>query len=203
MTRRLVLLDIVVLFSIGVPWLAVPAFLEAIQAPFSEVASTSISLMAVVMVCAFIWSFVIRGKVEARTGSPTGPGEGRIAYLAFLGFFWSLIDDGPVDFDSVSTWPEVTSGLQHTITEVVLHLLTAAFMYLTVREALNGKRVASRKALQISILTLAAFWAAYFQNTPLEIVQRVAQSAWYPLDIVEHALSLALFYLAIRTCTSS
>jgi len=198
------LLDIVVLALIEVPWLAVPAYLEAIQAPFSEVAATSLPLMAVVLVCAFSWSFLIRGRVAPKTEPQSASGEGRIAFFAFMGYFWSLVDDAPVYFDSVSTWPEVTSGLQHTLTEVILHLLTAAFMYLAIREAIGGRGIASfRKALQVSVLTAAAFWAAYFQNTPLEFVQAVARNAWYPLDFVEHVASVGLLYFAIRECGSS
>jgi hypothetical protein len=203
LTQRLVVYDVVVLSLIEVPWLAVPAYLELIQVPYSEVAATSLPLMAVVLSCAFLWSFVVRGRFVSRTDPPSKSIQGRIAFFAFMGYFWSLIDDGPVNFDSVSTWPEVTSGFQHILLEVILHVLTASFFYLSVREALKGEKIASlRKTFQVFLLTLAALWAAYFQNTPLEIVQVVARNGWYPLDFLEHAVSVALFYFAIRTSAS-
>lgn len=203
MASRIVLLDITVLFCIGVPWLAIPAYLEALQVPFSEVATASLSLMVVVLICAFSWSFVIRGRLVSKTEPPDEFGEARVAFFAFMAYFWSLVDDAPVGFDSISTWPEVTSGFQHTLTEVILHVLTAAFMFLAMRGAVGRIGIAPvRKELQVSILAIAAFWASYFQNTPWGIVQVVARNAWYPLDFAEHAVSLALLYFAIRTARS-
>jgi hypothetical protein len=154
--------------------------------------------MAVVLLSALLWSFVLRPRLASRAGGPGEGREGRIAFFAFMGYFWSLVDDGPVNFDSVSTWPEVTSGLHHTVTEVILHVLTAAFMYLAVREAVAGRRITTaRRLIGVSVLAVAAFWAAYFQNTPLEAVQLLMRTAWYQLDFVEHAVSVLLLYLAI------
>jgi hypothetical protein len=42
LTKRLVLLDIVVLFLVEVPWLAVPAYLAATQVPYRQVAAISL-----------------------------------------------------------------------------------------------------------------------------------------------------------------
>jgi len=186
---------------IEVPWLAVPAYLAATQVPYRQVAASSLPLMAVVLVCAVLWSFVIRGRFASRPSPPRESGGGRIAFFVFMAYFWSLVDDGPVDFDSVHIWPGVPPVLQHPLSEVFLHVLTLAFMYLAIRQALSGKGAAPlRKTLQVSILTLAAFWASYFQNTPLEALPLVVQNAWYPLDFLEHAVSVALLYLAIRAC---
>jgi len=204
LARRLVLLDIGVLSLIEVSWLTIPAYLAANQVPYRAVAATSLPLMAIVLACAVLWSFSIRGKFASRWRLPRDSGDGRIVFYAFVAYFWSIVDDSPVDFDSVHIWPQVPSGLQHPLTEVLLHVLTAAFMCLVIRQALAGRGVAPlHNALQASILTLAAFWASYFQNTPLEVVQSLAQNAWYPLDFVEHAMSVALLYLAVRACGSS
>jgi hypothetical protein len=203
LASRLVLVDIIALSTIEVPWLAVPAYLDALQVPFSEVASTSSSLMALVLLGAVSWSFVIRGKLASRSDPLPEAEDGRLVFFAFIGYFWSLVDDAPVSFDSVYTWPAVTSGFQHILTEVLLHILTAVFFYLAIREAAKGRSIASpRKVRQVILLTLGAFWASYFQNTPLEAVQLVARNAWYPLDIVEHVVSVALLYFAIRTYMS-
>ena len=84
----------------------------------------------------------------------------RIALFVFLAYFWSIVDDGPVFFDSVLTWPEVTRfhpATPHIFLEVLLHALTLLFMALAVREALGGTRPPLPKALGVVVLALIAF----------------------------------------------
>jgi hypothetical protein len=122
----------------------------------------------------------------------------RTLLFAFIAYFWSLVDDAPVNFDSVFTWPEVTSGSHHIFMEIVLHTLTIVFLYLTIREALKGTTITQWKTFKVSLLTFIAFVLSYAQNIPLSAIQAIVVNEWYPLDIIEHVTSMIFFYLAIR-----
>lgn len=185
---------------VGTLWLIVPAYLELLQSPFALVSEVALLEMPIVLVSALLWCFALRGRVGSRIATVGSKEGGRLLFFAFMAYFWSLIDDGPVGFDSVFTWPEVTSGLQHTFLEILLHALTLGFMYLAIREALKGTGLASGGRVKVSLLVLAAFWASYAQNTPLSWVQALTASNWYALDAVEHTVSVAFFALAIRQC---
>lgn len=145
-------------------------------------------------------------------------GGRRIVWFAFMAYIWSITEDAPVYLDSVFTWPEVTSGLQHLFLEVVIHLLTLLFMFLTIREAFrirkqrflvqrglkqhSGNELVSRptrsKLLLIYGLTLVAFISSYAQNLPLSSFESITGASWYGLDIVEHVISIGLLYAAVR-----
>ncbi len=121
--------------------------------------------------------------------------------FSFLALLWAVTDDAPVNLDSIYTWPEVTRVhpvAPHLIMEVVLHVLTVAFLVLAVRSASRGRRTAGRRTIVVWTLAFFAFVASYVQNIPLALVQQVVASSWYELDIVEHALAVALIYLAVR-----
>ncbi|MGD0637245.1 MAG: hypothetical protein ABSA72_04320 [Nitrososphaerales archaeon] len=125
----------------------------------------------------------------------------RIALFAFLALFWSLIDDAPVNFDSVLTWPEVTRthpAGPHDFMEILLHLLTIVFLCLALREALKGTSFTEEKALSISLLTAAAFVLSYAQNLPLDALRTVVENDWYQLDLAEHLASIFFLYVAVR-----
>src|SRR5579864_7858204 len=68
------------------------------------------------------WTVVIYAvALPAIAGSVAFLALGRRMYLfVFLAYLWSVTDDNPVNLDSIYTWPEVTSGLHHIITEVLL-----------------------------------------------------------------------------------
>jgi len=121
--------------------------------------------------------------------------------FAFLAYFWSLVDDKPVQFDSVLTWPEVTrfhpSG-PHIFMEFVLHALTIIFLSLAVIEGLKGTSLNVQKALKVFLLTLVAFVLSYAQNIPLDAVQSIVTQDWFQLDIIEHLASVLVFFFAIR-----
>lgn len=124
----------------------------------------------------------------------------RFLLFAFLGYFWSVVEDAPVYFDSVLTWPEVTRFhpfLPHLTLEVIFHLATFGFMFLSVREVLGGGIKPGRRALRIYLLLAFAFILAYAQNIPLDTVQSIVESSWYQLDIFEHLGSVVVFGLAL------
>ena len=125
----------------------------------------------------------------------------RIAIFAFLAFFWSLIDDAPVNFDSVLTWPEVTRvhpAGPHLFMEALLHVLTIVFLCLALREALKGTSLTGEKVFGVTLLTAAAFVLSYAQNLPLADLSTIVEQDWYQLDLAEHLASIALLYIAIR-----
>lgn len=125
----------------------------------------------------------------------------RVILLAFLAYFWSLVDDAPVSFDSVFSWPEVTRfhpATPHIFLEIVLHALTAAFLILAIREALKGTTSNRMTILEVSSLTLIAFVLSYAQNIPSAVVQTIVESGWYQLDVVEHIASVLFLYFAVR-----
>ena len=125
----------------------------------------------------------------------------RILLFAFLAYIWSIVDDAPVYFDSVLTWPEVTRfhpAEPHIFLEVLLHILTGVFLYLTIRESLKGTYISNIKILKVFILTSTAFVLSYAQNIPLSIFQTFVETGWYQLDAIEHVASIMFLILAVR-----
>ena len=190
--------DLAVLSLVGTLWLLVPAHLEEVHRPFSAVASASLIEMPLVIAAAFLWCFVLRTRIGAGARALAPERSGRLLFFAFMAYFWSLIDDGPVDFDSVLTWPEVTGGLQHIFLEVLLHALTLGFLWLALWEALKGSEVSAGRRLRVAALGLGSFWASYFQNTPFLALGNLPSGSWYPLDAAEHLVAVALLCLALR-----
>jgi hypothetical protein len=128
----------------------------------------------------------------------------RIVLFAFLAYFWAMVDDGPVFFDSVLTWPEVTRFhpfLPRLFMNIVIHALTALFLYLALRESIKGSGASLRKAPTVIVLTSAAFVVAYAQNVPLAAIQNAVDVSWYPFDIIEKSVSISLFCLALWLAT--
>jgi hypothetical protein len=124
----------------------------------------------------------------------------RIALFAFLAYFWAVVDDGPVFFDSVLTWPEVTRFhpfLPRLLMNIIIHALTALFLYLAMRESVKGTDTSLRKAPKIIVLIAAAFVTAYAQNIPLTVVQNLVDTSWYTFDIAEKSVSIFLFCAAV------
>jgi hypothetical protein len=126
--------------------------------------------------------------------------DDRFLLFAFLGYLWSVVDDAPVNFDSVFTWPEVTRLnplLPHLTLELLLHLATLGFMYLSVREVSGGALKLETGRLRIYMLLAISFLLSYFQNIPLHSVQSIARSSWYQLDVTEHIASVMVFGIAL------
>ena len=128
----------------------------------------------------------------------------RIALFAFLAYFWAMVDDGPVFFDSVLTWPEVTRFhpfLPRLFMNIVIHALTALFFYLAMRESTKDTGASLRKAPKVIILTSIAFVAAYAQNIPLTAIQNVVDTSWYAFDIAEKSASVFFFCVGVWQAT--
>jgi hypothetical protein len=124
-----------------------------------------------------------------------------ILLFAFLAYIWAVIDDAPIFFDSVLTWPEVTQFhpfLPRLFMNIVIHALTAVFMYLTIRQSIAGRHIGRWDAFKVVILTLVAFGLAYAQNIPIDAIQNLVLTSWYQFDITEKVASIFFFYLAIR-----
>jgi hypothetical protein len=146
------------------------------------------------------WTVIIYAvALPAIAGSATFLALGRRTYLfVFLAYLWSVTDDNPVNLDSVYTWPEVTSGLHHVIMEVLLHALTALFLWLAVREAFkDGGNLTSSRSFTASLLTIAAFGAASVSIIPLPSLQAAISTNWYQIDIVAHVISIGLMRASI------
>jgi hypothetical protein len=129
----------------------------------------------------------------------------RTLLFAFLALFWAVIDDRPIFFDSILTWPEVTRFhpfLPRLFMNIVIHALTALFLYLTIRESMKGTSVRLSKAPLVIILASAAFVLAFAQNIPLAVIQNVVQAgsnpaSWYPFDIEAKLSSIFFLCLAV------
>ena len=130
----------------------------------------------------------------------------RIMLYAYLGLIWAVLDDRPIFFDSVLTWPEVTRFnpfLPRLFMNVVIHALTVVFLYLSLREAAKGSRYGFWRSPRVLIPALFCLVLAYAQNVPLPVVQDVVQAGanpatWYPFDIVTKLLSLFFLYVALK-----
>jgi hypothetical protein len=130
----------------------------------------------------------------------------KVLLLASVGFYWSLVEDGPVYLDSVFTWPEVTRfnpAAPHLFLEVLYHVLTAVFFILALREAGRGIALERRELIAVTLLTFCAFVSAYAQNIPLSEIQNFVEMNWFLLDFIEHLLSAILLFVAIKVVIGS
>ncbi|MEM3638191.1 MAG: hypothetical protein QXX17_07470 [Conexivisphaerales archaeon] len=124
-------------------------------------------------------------------------GRIKIFAYAYLAYFFSLVDDAPVYFDSVLTWPEVTGGMQHIGLELILHILTLGFMLIALREAIKPISLLERRMILPNLLILIAFLLSYAQNIPLQPISSMVRGQWYLLDMLEHVISLFFFVSSI------
>lgn len=125
----------------------------------------------------------------------------RILLFAFLAYIWAVVDDAPVYFDSVLTWPEVTRFhpfLPRLYMNIVIHSLTLFFLYLAVRESTKEKKLSGWKIIKLTVLSLTAFVLAYAQNIPLAGIQNIVDSSWYEFDVVAKVSSIVFFYFTVR-----
>jgi hypothetical protein len=135
--------------------------------------------------------------------------KNRTLLFAFLAFFWAVVDDRPVFFDSVLTWPEVTRFhpfLPRLFMNIVIHALTILFLYLMIRELMKGSGVRLRNAPIVIILASVAFVLAYAQNIPLAAIQNVVEAgsnpaSWYPFDIATKLTSIFFLCLTVWQAT--
>jgi len=128
----------------------------------------------------------------------------RVILFAFLAYIWAVLDDAPVFFDSVLTWPEVTRFhpfLPRLFMNLVIHGLTIAFLYLSIRESTKRTGVRLQNSTKVIMLAAVAFVLAYAQNIPLAAIQSLVAASWYPFDLAEKLASIFVFYIAIREAT--
>ena len=124
---------------------------------------------------------------------------------AYLAFIWAVLDDRPIFFDSILTWPEVTRFhpfLPRLFMNIVIHGLTLVFLYLSVREASKGSNVSFWRSPRVLIPAVIFLVLAYAQNIPLSIVQDMVQAGsnpatWYPFDIATKLSSLLFLYVTL------
>ena len=126
-------------------------------------------------------------------------GKNRALLFSFLAYFWAVVDDAPVYFDSVLTWPEITRFhpfLPRLLMNVGIHLLTLIFLYLAIRESLKGTGLGVLEAPEVVILAFLAFVLAYAQNIPMYVIQLLVETSWYQFDLTEKLASIFLLCLA-------
>jgi hypothetical protein len=131
-------------------------------------------------------------------------GRQRILFFVFFAYFWSLVDDAPVHFDSVLTWPEVTryQPVVPYFMDYVLLVVVLASFCLVVRESLKGKGTTRGEKVMFSFLTLVVFGLSYLQDIEVDAVHRLVASYWYPLDLVEHIASAAVLVFVLKLALS-
>lgn len=131
-------------------------------------------------------------------------GRKRVLFFVFSAYFWSLVDDAPVHFDSVLTWPEVTHYqpiVPYFMDYVLLAVVLSSF-YLAVRESLKGKRTTPKEKVLYGVLTLLVFGLSYIQDIELNPVREIVAGYWYQLDLVEHIASAMVLLLVLKMAQS-
>jgi len=132
--------------------------------------------------------------------------KSRIVLFAYLAIIWAVLDDRPIYFDSVLTWPEVTRFnplLPRLFMNVIIHALTVIFLYLSLREATRGKESGFWHSPRVLLPAVIFLVLTYAQNIPLSIVQDAVQAgtnpaSWYPFDVSTKLLALLFLYIALR-----
>jgi hypothetical protein len=116
----------------------------------------------------------------------------KILMWGSLAYFWSLINDAPLNADTLlgQSW----SG--YLIMEVVLNLLSFLCFCLAVREATKGRDFSGTAVLWT---LLAILWSSA-DDIPFVALWLgpLRTQFWYPFDAAIHAVSLVFFYLAVR-----
>jgi len=131
-------------------------------------------------------------------------GRQRVLFFVFSAYFWSLVDDAPVHFDSILTWPEVTRYQPFVpyFMDYVLLVVVLSFFCLAVRESLKGKRTTGKEIALFSLLTLVVFGLSYIQDIQVGPVNELVARYWYTLDLSEHVASAAVLFLVVRHALS-
>lgn len=117
----------------------------------------------------------------------------RIVLWGALAYFWSLINDSPINADG---WlgPEGYYGV-----EVLLNVLSLSCFYLASRETIKG-RLNPRVQLKVGLYIALAFLWSSADDIPFlgHRLGPLRTDFWYPFDIAIHGVSLVFFYLAVR-----
>jgi len=129
----------------------------------------------------------------------------RILLFAFIAYFWSLVDDAPVHFDSVLTWPEVTRYQPFIpyFVDFVLLAVVFASLYLAVRECTKGKILSKERKVQLAFLILVIFGLSYLQDIEIWPIHPIVADYFYELDLVEHLLSATVLGFTLKLALGS
>jgi len=124
----------------------------------------------------------------------------RVLAFVYLAYFWGLVDDAPVHFDSVLTWPEVTRYQPYVpyLMDFVLLGLALLFFSLAVLESIGGKAITHHEGFILVLLTMLVFGLSYLQDLEISPVQYLVDGYWYQFDLVEHIVSGVALFLTLR-----
>ena len=127
-------------------------------------------------------------------------GRQRVLFFVFLAYFWSLVDDAPVHFDSVLTWPRVThyQPIVPYFGDYVLLVVVLSSFCLAVRESLKRRTTTPKEKALFGFLTLVVFGLSYIQDIEVPLVQNIVARYWYQLDLVEHLASAAILVFFLK-----
>jgi hypothetical protein len=139
----------------------------------------------------------MRRLLRLLDGTP-GRQTWKVLSWGFLAYFWSLINDAPLNVDSVLGM----SG--YLFMEVLLNLLSLLCFWLAAREGAKGG-ADSRLSSRVLLWTLLAFLWSSADDIPLVAfwLEPLRSGFWYPFDVAIHAVSLIFFYLAVRRSPST
>jgi len=128
----------------------------------------------------------------------------RVLFFVFFAYFWSLVDDAPVHFDSVLTWPEVThyQPIVPYFMDYVLLVVVLSSFCLAIRESLKGRTITPKEMALFGFLTLVVFGLSYIQDLEVGPVQHLVAGSWYQLDLVEHIASAAVLAFVLKLALS-
>lgn len=117
----------------------------------------------------------------------------RVLAWGALAYFWSLINDRPVNADTL------LGGRGYYFMEGVLNLLSLLCFVLAAREAVRG-RAAPGVVRRVALWTALAFFWSAADDIPFLTARLRPPGAesWYLFEAAIHLVSLAFFYLVIR-----
>jgi len=121
--------------------------------------------------------------------------------LCFSALFWSVVDDVPVDFD----WPRLSGfppGVTHEAMQIVIYVLSLAFMSAFLWSALRGSKADFRQTVVSIALGALALLISYADDIPLNFINDMVNDQWYQIYTLEHIVGAAVAALTIFVATS-
>lgn len=118
-----------------------------------------------------------------------------------LAYFWSLINDKPVNADTLLGH---SPGTGYYFMEVLLNLLSLSCFCLASHEAIKGRSIPGTP-LKVVLWTILAFLWSSADDIPFlaDKLGLLRTGFRYPFDIAIHGVSLVFFYLAVRESKAS
>jgi hypothetical protein len=123
----------------------------------------------------------------------------KILFWGALAYFWSMINDDPVNADLLLAKPPHPG---YYLMEVVLNLLSLICFCLAAREALKGQNFRNLR-VKVALWTILAFLWSSSDDIPFlkDGLGLSSITSEYYYDVVKWSVSLFFFYLAIRRST--